>query len=241
MVLATFWPSFETWSISLAATAHFSASFLTSAATTANPFPFSPALAASTAALRARMLVWKAMSSIIDIFEAMSFMAETELAAAWLQFWSVDEALKAIFSVSLAFSLFCWIPDAISSIDEETSSAEDACSFALWLIFMLAALSSLLVVEISLAHTPISLTICWRFSVIFAIEFWSFPISSFFWVYSIDRLKSPSAILPAVSIPVSRGLTMFLSDFFAVKTVIKIQIITPVRRKSLESKSDLLM
>ncbi len=36
----------------------------TSSATTANPFPASPALAASTAAFSARIFVWKAMSSI---------------------------------------------------------------------------------------------------------------------------------------------------------------------------------
>ena len=41
-----------------------SASVRTSAATTAKPRPFSPARAASTAALSARMLVWKAMPSI---------------------------------------------------------------------------------------------------------------------------------------------------------------------------------
>ena len=37
----------------------------TSSATTANPLPASPALAASTAAFRARILVWKAMSSMV--------------------------------------------------------------------------------------------------------------------------------------------------------------------------------
>nr|WP_272503475.1 hypothetical protein [Brachyspira hyodysenteriae] len=44
------------------------AKFLTSAATTANPLPCSPARAASTEALRASILVWNAISSIIQLF-----------------------------------------------------------------------------------------------------------------------------------------------------------------------------
>ncbi len=47
-----------------AASALFAARLPTSSATTAKPFPASPALAASTAALSASMLVWKAISSI---------------------------------------------------------------------------------------------------------------------------------------------------------------------------------
>ena len=50
--------------VSFAAAALRWASDRTSSATTANPAPASPARAASTAALRARMLVWKAISSI---------------------------------------------------------------------------------------------------------------------------------------------------------------------------------
>jgi hypothetical protein len=44
----------------------------TSSATTANPMPASPARAASTAALRARMLVWKAISSMVLMILATS-------------------------------------------------------------------------------------------------------------------------------------------------------------------------
>ena len=46
------------------ASSDFVARFLTSSATTAKPLPASPALAASTAALSARILVWNAISSI---------------------------------------------------------------------------------------------------------------------------------------------------------------------------------
>jgi hypothetical protein len=51
--------------ISLAASAERWARARTSEATTAKPFPASPALAASTPAFSARRLVWKAISSIM--------------------------------------------------------------------------------------------------------------------------------------------------------------------------------
>ena len=53
--------------ISLAAAADRCARFRTSAATTANPRPCSPARAASTAALSARRLVWNAISSMTEM------------------------------------------------------------------------------------------------------------------------------------------------------------------------------
>ncbi|MCY1554570.1 hypothetical protein D9M68_911500 [compost metagenome] len=52
--------------ISLAAWAARWARVRTSPATTAKPLPCSPALAASTAAFSAKILVWKAMPSITD-------------------------------------------------------------------------------------------------------------------------------------------------------------------------------
>ena len=50
-----------------------SASFLISAATTANPFPCSPALAASTAAFNASMFVCSAMSSTTPIVQFVEY------------------------------------------------------------------------------------------------------------------------------------------------------------------------
>ena len=50
--------------VSLDAAAVLPAKLRTSSATTAKPFPALPARAASTAAFRARILVWKAISSI---------------------------------------------------------------------------------------------------------------------------------------------------------------------------------
>ena len=57
--------------ISLAASALRCARLRTSPATTAKPRPCSPARAASTAALSARMLVWKAMPSMVPMMSAM--------------------------------------------------------------------------------------------------------------------------------------------------------------------------
>ena len=56
--------------ISLAASALRCARLRTSLATTAKPRPCSPARAASTAALSAKMLVWKAMPSITEMMSA---------------------------------------------------------------------------------------------------------------------------------------------------------------------------
>ena len=50
-----------------AASADLPARLRTSSATTAKPLPAAPALAASTAALSARMFVWNAISSIVLI------------------------------------------------------------------------------------------------------------------------------------------------------------------------------
>ena len=57
----------------LAASALLPARFLTSSATTAKPFPALPALAASTAALSARILVWKVISSMVLTISEISF------------------------------------------------------------------------------------------------------------------------------------------------------------------------
>jgi len=59
--------------ISFVASAVFSASFLTSSATTANPLPASPALAASIAAFNARRFVCSATACIVLIISPMEF------------------------------------------------------------------------------------------------------------------------------------------------------------------------
>ena len=67
----------ESWLISPAAFWLRSASLRTSAATTANPLPCSPARAASMAAFSASRLVWRAISSMMEILLAISFIAAT--------------------------------------------------------------------------------------------------------------------------------------------------------------------
>ncbi len=57
--------------ISFAAPAECCARLRTSAATTAKPRPSLPARAASTAAFRARIFVWKAMLSIMPVMSTM--------------------------------------------------------------------------------------------------------------------------------------------------------------------------
>ena len=70
--------------VSLAASELLAAKLRTSSATTAKPLPAAPALAASTEAFRAKILVWKAISSMaliiftisVEVFR-ISFIAET--------------------------------------------------------------------------------------------------------------------------------------------------------------------
>src|SRR5918995_444177 len=62
--------------VSLAAVADRCARPRTSSATTANPSPACPALAASTAAFNASRLVWKAISSMVLMMPAMAPLAD---------------------------------------------------------------------------------------------------------------------------------------------------------------------
>mmetsp|Transcript_59422 Transcript_59422/g.140427 ORF Transcript_59422/g.140427 Transcript_59422/m.140427 type:complete len:247 (+) Transcript_59422:848-1588(+) len=121
--------------ISLAASALRPASERTSPATTAKPRPCSPARAASTAAFKARMLVWKAMPSMVPMMSAICFelwlmspmvamtpcttsppRAATLLAdaASWVAVWAVSAFWRTV-----AF---------ISSIDAAVCSRLAACS-----------------------------------------------------------------------------------------------------------------
>mmetsp|Transcript_5839 Transcript_5839/g.22853 ORF Transcript_5839/g.22853 Transcript_5839/m.22853 type:complete len:254 (+) Transcript_5839:806-1567(+) len=121
--------------ISLAASALRPASDRTSPATTAKPRPCSPARAASTAAFSARMLVWKAMPSMVPMMSAICFelwlmspmvamtpcttsppRAATLLAdaASWVAVWAVSAFWRTV-----AF---------ISSIDAAVCSRLAACS-----------------------------------------------------------------------------------------------------------------
>ena len=109
----------------------------TSAATTAKPLPSFPALAASTAAFRASILVWNAMSSIVFMilriwtaFSLISAMAPT-ISCIFRLLSSISR------SVSRAISLTCFTlcvllftcPE-ISSEAAASSSTKEACSTA---------------------------------------------------------------------------------------------------------------
>src|ERR1017187_3586343 len=110
----------------------------TSSATTLNPAPASPARAASTAAFNARILVWKAMSSMVFktpatwwldlairlIDEVSWFMA----CAARSTVWCADCIRR---SASPARSAFWRVVAEISSSEAEVSSMQAACSCAL--------------------------------------------------------------------------------------------------------------
>ena len=99
--------------VAAAASSDWAASRRTSSATTAKPFPASPALAASTAAFRASILVWNAMFCMVVIIWPIcsdelltSCMAET--------ICSIFRSLSATCSpVSWARS---WAPAAVSTL-----------------------------------------------------------------------------------------------------------------------------
>ncbi len=125
------------FSVFWAASADLMARFLTSSATTANPEPASPARAASTAAFRASRFVWKAISwMVLMILPMLSLAADVsckELINAFIEaFPSARTCSVAPISLfpSLLFSVFFFIIDDISSMDEEVSSTALACSLA---------------------------------------------------------------------------------------------------------------
>ena len=122
-----------------AASADFPARFLTSSATTAKPFPASPALAASTAALSERMFVWNAISSIVlTIFLVslenwlISFMALTSSDIMALTSWTAVPAAFALSLASAASEELALIDSEIDAIFSESSWIDAACCVAPW-------------------------------------------------------------------------------------------------------------
>ena len=121
----------------LAASALFPARLRTSSATTAKPFPAVPALAASTAAFSAKILVWNAISSIVLMILPISFEAALILSIAWiisaiwlllsLSFIPMRFARMLASSALFALLLTFWeIPVSVAA----NSSTELACSVA---------------------------------------------------------------------------------------------------------------
>ena len=112
-----------------AASADFCARLRTSSATTAKPFPASPALAASIAAFKARMLVWKAMSSIV----LMILLISADFSLIWFMDFFISCICPSLFNNSScptlasesafpALSAFILIREEISLIVADNSS-----------------------------------------------------------------------------------------------------------------------
>ncbi len=76
-----------------AASEDLAARLRTSSATTEKPFPAVPALAASTAAFSARMLVWKAMSSMVLMMPPI---------------WLEDSSMFLVAAVSCSILVSAW-------------------------------------------------------------------------------------------------------------------------------------
>ncbi|MCW0448845.1 hypothetical protein NB706_001679 [Xanthomonas sacchari] len=120
--------------ISLAALAERWARVRTSLATTAKPRPCSPARAASTAALSARMLVWKAMPSMTEMMSAILFDEASMplmVSTTWPTTLPPCEATAAAPTANWlawrACSAFCFTVEVSSSIDAAVSSRLAAC------------------------------------------------------------------------------------------------------------------
>ena len=89
--------------------------FLTSSATTANPFPCSPALAASMEALSERILVWSAIETIFPIHPLISFN----------DFWNSSNVFcisSKCVSTKRELSFSCLIPPCAWTTDWEILS-----------------------------------------------------------------------------------------------------------------------
>ena len=114
--------------VSLAACWLLAARLRTSSATTANPFPCSPARAASTAALSASMFVWKAISSITFIifdmlFDAsfISLIAESMLPICSFPADALSFVIIASSFASFVFLRFC--EECFISSDKDLSNS----------------------------------------------------------------------------------------------------------------------
>src|SRR5690606_26478844 len=103
------------------------------------PFPCSPALAASTAAFKARRLVWKAISSTIfmisaicRLLSAIAFMVSKVSLKKVSPFSTAFKVVKEKELAWLALLVISWIEALISSMVAEISSSVAASSCVRW-------------------------------------------------------------------------------------------------------------
>ncbi len=120
--------------ISRAACAERCARLRTSEATTAKPRPCSPARAASTAALSARMLVWNAMPSITPMMSAIflldaliSLIVATTRCTTWPPLPATSAAAAASWPAARELSALCWTVVVICCIEAAVSCNALAC------------------------------------------------------------------------------------------------------------------
>ncbi len=189
--------------ISLAAWLDLCARLRTSDATTAKPRPSSPALAASTAAFKARILVWKAMLSMTLIMStilreealidsivcttcpttAPPLPATSDAAPASALAWRALSAFWRTAEVS------CSIEDAVSSSELACSSVRDDRSRLPWAI-SLEAVWMVSVPERTWLTMPTSLS---------RMVFMANSRLALSWLaVRISTVRSPSAMAPAI-------------------------------------------
>ncbi len=120
--------------ISRAASALRPARARTSLATTAKPRPCSPARAASTAAFRARMLVWKAMLSITPMMSAIFWLEVLMSRMVSTTCPTTAPPRSATALASRARVLACWALSALCTTASRSScmEAEVCCSAPAW-------------------------------------------------------------------------------------------------------------
>ena len=111
------------------------------------------------AAFRASRLVCRAISSMIEILLAISFIAATASRTDLPLSCALWADLLAILSVCCALSAFCLMLELISSIEEEASSAADACALAPFDTWIEAALIDWLALDTSPAIARMSDTV----------------------------------------------------------------------------------
>ncbi len=171
--------------MSLAACDERCARLRTSEATTAKPRPASPARAASTAALSASRLVWRAISSITEMMSeilrddsSIPAIAVTASATTVSPRPAISRASWVSALARCAFSAFCFTVAAISSIEAEVSSRLAACSSVRCDRSVVAVEISAAALEISVEDVAIRCTVSCNCVIALLKSSWTFLYSA---------------------------------------------------------------
>ena len=247
--------------ISLAVTRLLSASCRISSATTANPFPASPALAASMEAFNARRFVWLAMLKILLVNSSICF-------TLWLSFtastsWSPISFI--ILTAAFRLSTVCSCILLARSLMSMTTSFP---SSALWLMFitpcrlselasascsMVAEISSMLAANSSITEdTPITLLLEWSISSVAFLTEVSILLDSSCSFRTRSCRATMNPLIPSTNWPISswlrisillvRSMWLFsisvtiscncLSAFLAGRTIVLLVIVKTIPIKT---------